>query len=84
MAAEWVNELGVDSREAERDDAIEEGEARSLGVARAAQGFSRSLIVCTLRSIWHRLARAFESTRLGLGGEVRVRKSCYHWCHSDR
>ena len=51
MAAEWVNAVEVDTGEAERDDAIEEGEARSLGVARTAQGFSRSLIVCTLRSV---------------------------------
>ena len=57
MAAEWVNEVEVDTGEAERDDAIEEGEGRSLGVARAAQGFSRSLIVCTLRSVGRRLAR---------------------------
>ena len=57
MAAEWVNAVEVDTGEAERDDAIEEGEARSLGVARTAQGFSRSLIVCTLRSIGRRLAR---------------------------
>ena len=51
MAAEWVNAVEVDTGEAERDDAIEEGEARSLDEARAAQGFSRSLIVCTLRSV---------------------------------
>ena len=57
MAAEWVNEVEVDTGEAEREDAIEKGEARSLGVARAAQGFSRSLIVCTLRSVGRRLVR---------------------------
>ena len=57
MAAEWVNEVEVDTGEAERDDAIEEGEARSLDEARAAQGFSRSLIVCTLRSVGRRLVR---------------------------
>lgn len=49
LAAEWVNEV-VGSGEAEREDAIEEGEVRACsGVARAAQGFSRFLIVCTFR-----------------------------------
>ncbi len=47
----------VSSGEAWREDATEDGEARPCsGGARAAQGFSRFLIVCTLRSVVRQLA----------------------------
>ena len=48
MAAKWLGLDKVGSGEVEQEDAIEDGEVQPCsGAARATQGFSRSLIVCT-------------------------------------